>query len=211
MVLSVIHLLKVNIVSTRKKRQSNRRLLSQSDDFDKDVIIGNAASSRQQCVVVIEGTVDHENTVNNTGSNLTANENLVNVQTLERCFNEKTNKESEIGNLVNTVEDRIQNAFSTAIDNINFPGIEIAVRLKNASSGRDTTSVTAKSERREPVGNTASFENVSEKNNTLCIVNTNDETQGNIPDNVGELSFPRTYFGQQSHTHYSHTTSTRAF
>ena len=32
------------MVSTRKKRQSNRRLLSQSDDFDQDVSIGNATS-----------------------------------------------------------------------------------------------------------------------------------------------------------------------
>ena len=32
------------MVSTRKKRQSNRRLLSQLDDFDQDIIIGNAAN-----------------------------------------------------------------------------------------------------------------------------------------------------------------------
>ena len=29
------------MVSTRKKKQSNRRLLSQLDDFDQDMIIGN--------------------------------------------------------------------------------------------------------------------------------------------------------------------------
>ena len=34
------------MVSSRKKRQSNRRLLSQLDEFDQDVIIGNVASER---------------------------------------------------------------------------------------------------------------------------------------------------------------------
>ena len=46
------------MVSTRKKRQSNRRLLSQLDDFDQDMIIGNAASERQEGIVVNEGNND---------------------------------------------------------------------------------------------------------------------------------------------------------
>ena len=45
------------MVSTRKKRQSNKSLLSQLDDFDQDVIIGNTASERRENVVVNEGVV----------------------------------------------------------------------------------------------------------------------------------------------------------
>ena len=48
------------MVSTRKKRQSNRRLLSQLHDFDQDMIIGNAASERQGNIVVNDGTNDPE-------------------------------------------------------------------------------------------------------------------------------------------------------
>ena len=40
------------MVSTRTKRQSNRRLLSQLDDFDKDMIFGNTAIERQENTVV---------------------------------------------------------------------------------------------------------------------------------------------------------------
>ena len=40
------------MVSTRKKRQSNKRLLSQLYDFDQDMIIGNAVSERQENAVV---------------------------------------------------------------------------------------------------------------------------------------------------------------
>ena len=42
------------MVSTRKKRQSNRSLLSHLDDFDQDMIIGNAVSERQENIVVNE-------------------------------------------------------------------------------------------------------------------------------------------------------------
>ena len=49
-------LVKANMVSTRKKKQSNSKLMSQLEDFDMDVIIGDAANSGQQNVVVNDGT-----------------------------------------------------------------------------------------------------------------------------------------------------------
>ena len=184
------------MVPTRKKRQSNRRLLSQLDDFDQDVIIGNAASERQENVVVNEGTNDRDFTVSNSSNNTAVKEKTVNVKTLERCFNERIDR--EMSNIVDTVEDRIQNAILTAIDNIVAPKIELAIRSINASSGRDATSVTANSERGERVGINASFENASE-NNILRVSNVNDETRQNIPDEVSELSVPETRFDRQSH------------
>ena len=57
------------MVSTRKKKQTNKRLLSQLDDFDQDMIIGNAASERQENVVVNEGTSDRDFTVSNSSNN----------------------------------------------------------------------------------------------------------------------------------------------
>ena len=104
------------MVSTRLKRQSNRRFLSQLDEFNRDIVFGNAASHRQETVVVFEGTFDQEINANDTSNNLTANEDLVTVKTSERCFNERTDR--EMGNIVDTVEDRIQNAILTAIDSI---------------------------------------------------------------------------------------------
>ena len=91
--------------STRKKRQSNTRLFCQLDDFYHDIIMKNAANDRQQNVVVKQGTVDQEFTVTNTDSNLRTNENPVNVQTLERCFNERIDRKMSI--IVDTIEDRI--------------------------------------------------------------------------------------------------------
>ena len=88
----------------------------------------------------------------------------------------------------------------TAIENIVVPKIELAIRSINASSGRDATSVSANSERREHVGINAFFENASGNNNTLGVSNVNDETRHNNPDEVSELSVPETHFDRQTHT-----------
>ena len=91
--------------------------------------------SGQQNVVVIDGTLDRDFTVNISGSISTTNENTVNVQILERCFSGSI--DGEIGNIVVTVEDRFQNAILTAIDRFISPRIELAVRSINVSSGRE--------------------------------------------------------------------------
>ena len=188
------------MVSTRKKRQSNKRLLSQLDDFDQDMIIGNATSERQENVVVNEGTNDQDFTVGTSNVSSIVNENALNVKTLERCFNERIDR--EMRNIVDTVEDTTQNAILTAIDNIVAPKIELAIRSINASSGRDVTSVTANSERGERMGINASFGDAYENNNTLRVPNVNDETRQNIPDEVSELSVPETHFDRQPQTHH---------
>ena len=156
-------------------------------------------NDRQENAAVNQGTGDQEFTVKNPGSNLAANEDLVNVKTLERCFNEKTDR--EMGNIVGTVEERIQNAILTAIDRIIVLKIELAVNSINASSGRYATSVMVNSEGGEQMGITAAFENASERNNTLHVLNANDETRNNILDEVKEFSVPGTHFDRQPHTH----------
>ena len=166
------------------------------------MIIGNAASERQENTVVNEGTNDRDFTAGTSKDSSIVNGNAMSVKTLERCFNERIDR--EMSNIVDAVEDRIQNAFLTAIDNIVTPKIELAIRSINASSGRDATSVSANSERREHVGINASFENASKNNDTLDVSNVNDETRQNIPDEVSELSVSETRFDRQLHTHHSH-------
>ena len=188
------------MVSTRKKRQSNKRLLSQLDDFDQGMIIGNTASERQENVVVNEGTNDQDFTVGTSNISTAMNKNAMTVKTLERCFNERIDR--EMNNIVDTVEDRIQSAILAAIDNIVAPKIELAIRSLNAFSGRDVTSVSANSECREHAGIAASFENASENNNTIGVTSLNDEARRNSQGGVSELSVPGTQFDRQSHIHH---------
>ena len=188
------------MVSTRKKRQSSKRLLSQLDDFDQDMIIGNTANERQGGDEVNEGTNDQDFTVGTSNVSSIVNENGLNVKTLERCFNERIDR--EMGNIVDTVEDRIQNAILIAIDNIVTPKIELAFRSINASSGRDVASASGNSERREYEGINASFENASANNRTLGMTNTNDETRHDFHDGVSELPVLETQFDRQLPTHH---------
>ena len=188
------------MVSTRKKRQSSKRLLSQLDDFDQDVIIGNTTSERRENVVVNGGVDDQDFTGGTSNVSSIVNENALNVKTLERCFNERIDR--EMSNIVDTVEDRIQNAVLTAIDNIVTPKIELAIRSINASSGRDVTSASGNSERREYEGINASFENASANNRTLGMADTNDETRHDFHDGVSELPVLEAQFDRQLPTHH---------
>ena len=110
------------MVSTRRNRHSNRRLLSQLDGFDQDIIFGNTASEKQENIIANEGTRDWDFTVGTSGNNLVTNENAVNVKTLERCFNESIDR--EMSRIVHTIENRIKNANLTAIDGIVAPKME---------------------------------------------------------------------------------------
>ena len=46
------------MVSNRKKRQLNRRLFSQLDDFDEDFVFDNIVNDRQENATVNESTGD---------------------------------------------------------------------------------------------------------------------------------------------------------
>ena len=123
------------------------------------------------------------------------------VKNSESCFNERI--DWEMSKTVDTVEGRIQNSISTAIDNLVAPKIELAIRSITASSGRDTSSASANSERGERLGINTSSENASGNNNTPDASNANDETWHNIPDNVSELSVPETHFNRKPHSHHT--------
>ena len=55
----------------------------------------------------------------------------MNLQTLKGNLSDRI--DGELGNNVGTVQDRMQNAISTTIDNIITPRIELAVKSINAS------------------------------------------------------------------------------
>ena len=151
--------------------------------------------------MVNEGTNDQDFAVGTSSSNAVINENVLNVKNLERCFNEGIDR--EMNNNVDTIEDRIQNAILTAVDNIVAPKIELAIRSINTSSVQDATSVIANSERGEHVGIDASFQNVSGNNIVQHVPNGIDETRNNLPDEESELSVPKTRFEQQTHTNHN--------
>ena len=65
------------------------------------MIIGNTVSERQENAVGNEGTNDQDFTVGTSNNDSVVYGNAMNVKTLERCFNERIDR--EISNIVDTV------------------------------------------------------------------------------------------------------------
>ena len=97
-------------------------------------------SDRQDNATVNVGTGDQEFTVGTSDNTLLTKQNEVKVKTLERCFIERI--DWELSNIFDTVENRIQRANLTTTDFNIAKKIELAIRSKIASSGRDATSLT---------------------------------------------------------------------
>ena len=85
--------------------------------------------------------------IKNNDSSAATNENTLEIQRWETNLTDSITK--EVSTLVQTVEDNIQNAILTAIENSNLHRIELANRSENASFVQDVASVTANAERGE--------------------------------------------------------------
>ena len=134
----------------RKKKTANRKFLSQLVDFDQDFVIGDAVSCERQNDVVNNSLADREFSFKFNDHLAVTIENTVVVQTMLITLTARTAR--EMGNAVETVEDRIQNAILAAMDNVITPRIELALRSLDASSGQEAASVTSTLDRREQVG-----------------------------------------------------------
>ena len=90
------------MVWTPKKKQQNKKVFSQLEHFEQDVIMADAMGSARQNAVVNNGLADWEFNVKNKNSSAVANENVVDVETLKRNFSCRSTK--EMSNVVETVE-----------------------------------------------------------------------------------------------------------
>ena len=158
------------MVSTRKKKQQNRKFLSQLDNFDRNSSGGSLTSSERQIVEVLSGVIDPEFTADNINRLLSTKENAIDFQILERSPFCRMVRE-----ISSALDSMIHNAILTDVDNFITPGFELAVGSMNASSGQDITSVIANSDGEARVGITASSENVSDSNNIFHEFNISDD------------------------------------
>ena len=129
------------MVSTRKKRQKCRKLLRHSDE-----LIDTLLSATPQAVEI--------KLLSPTVVLLTENLLLIKMLAFQQPMTVRwmfkllekyltVGIDREIGNVIDTTEDRIQNAILIVIDNIITPRIGLAVRSKNSSLGQDAASFTA--------------------------------------------------------------------
>ena len=120
------------MVFTRKKKQQNKKFLSQLSESDADFMIGRSNQSAE--AKVEENSTRRGNSLNNTNDTTQANYPQVDMHTLEK--NIVTKVRSEVDSVMTTVETRVQDAVLTAIENLVRARVELAMNSANVSSGR---------------------------------------------------------------------------
>ena len=122
----------VEMVSTRKKRQQNKRLFSQLGEKDTDFMIGQSNQDKQtdsRDNMLCRGTSS-----DNANNPAQINYPQVDVHTLEEKNVSKMR--SEVDNVMISVETRVEDAVLTAIENLVIPSLELAMKSANAHSER---------------------------------------------------------------------------
>ena len=129
-ILFVNLIVKIEMVSTRKKEQQNKSPFSQLKERDTDFMIGQSSQDEQiesRDNIICRGT--SSNNANNPTQN---NSPQVLVHTLEENIVSKVR--SEVDNVMTSVETRVQDALLTAIEKLVISRVEFAVKAANAPS-----------------------------------------------------------------------------
>ena len=125
------------MVSTRNKKQQNRRLFSQLSDSNANFLIGQKDHEAQ--IESRANTADRDNSSNNTNCRNQVNGSQVDMQALEKNIVSKVRIEED--SVMTVVETRVQDAVMTAIENLLITKGELATKSVNASSGHGVGTV----------------------------------------------------------------------
>ena len=72
------------MISTRKRKQQNRKLLSHSDESDQNFVIANSTRIEKLDSELRSGQPNQELAADNDGKTALTNQNMVYIQTLKR-------------------------------------------------------------------------------------------------------------------------------
>ena len=116
--------MKRNVISTCKKKQRNKKLISKLDETSDDFIFTNARMGVENTNVVEKGLgmVNSYNAIHPTAKKGPQ----VDMQTLETNF--PANVKSEVENVVATVETKVHEAIFSAMDTLVVLRMELAMR-----------------------------------------------------------------------------------
>ena len=121
-----------NRVSTRKKKQENKRVLSQLSESDAEFLIRQ--TNREAQTENRSNVADGDISLNNANSLTQISGSQVDLYTLYKNIANKVR--SEVDSVMTVVETRVQDAVLTAVENLPIPGVELAMKSVYASSER---------------------------------------------------------------------------
>ena len=121
------------MVSTRKKKNKQKRLLSQLDDTLNDFVISNSVNA-----TVSDSEVLDQQTNGQLNDFERVDNNARQKQVVENNIDDQTTR--AVSCAVETVEKRMHDAIWTAIDNVLIPKVEMTVKSITGSTGHWTNS-----------------------------------------------------------------------
>ena len=128
----VISAVDFKVASTREKKQQSKRLFSQLSEKDNGFMIGQSNQDEQ---TESRDNMKYRGISSDKISNPTqVNYPQVDVHTPEKNIVSKVR--SEVDNMMTTVENRVQHAVLTAIENLVTLRMELVMKSANALSGR---------------------------------------------------------------------------
>ena len=137
---------------------------------------------------------------NNMEGQIQVNSPQVDMHTPEENIVSKVR--SDVDNVVTTVKTRVQDAVLTAIENLVIPGVELAMKSANASSGRSVDGNVLKPDQKGFLGNVEGLQRTaSSKILSHRDFNKIDETRGNFTVEEGDLVVNERNFELQTDTH----------
>ena len=134
------------MVSTRKKKSQHKEQLSQLNEILNDFVIGNSTNA---------GAIRNELQNLKPMFVLIISKRVLTVKTVQvKIITSKTILTKKIGRrLIMTVVNHMHDAILTAMDNVVFLRVEMAVRSITGSSGQRPSSVVQNPDRRDFTGN----------------------------------------------------------
>ena len=141
--------------------------------------------------------------VNNFGGSIVGENSLNHDQIIERNFADRIRK--EVDSAVTAVENRVQGAILSAMDNVVIQRVEVAVRFITGSSGRRPNSVFQNPYHRDISGNVENtlLMAASSRADVNIDQDKNDETRNDQSFEDGYFTPLRPNNDRQSHTHHN--------
>ena len=188
------------MVSTRKRKQQKKRLLSQLSESDANLMIGQSSREDQT-----EKRSDRANRVTflyYTNEPTQVNGSQGDMHTLDKNIVSKVR--SGVDSVKTMVETRVHHVLLSSIKILVTPRVELAVKSVNASPGRGIGGVVSVPYQKDFSGNIGGLQTTAASRiNSHTDSNRIIWTRGNITVEGGDFLVDERNIDRQTHTHHS--------
>ena len=172
------------MISTRKKRQQNKKLFSQLSERGTYFMI--VQSNKDEQTNSRDNMICRGTSSDNINNPIQVNYPQLDVHTIEENIISKVR--SEVEKVLTSVETRVQDAVLTAVENFVIPRLDLAMKSAIAPSGGSVDGNVMEPDQMDFLGNIEGLRMTAfSRINTHTDLKKIDETRGNITVGEGDL------------------------